>query len=152
MLFARTTAIIACLLTASSSFAAPFASPGGAATPTQVDAYQDFAAGATCTLSNETCATFSAIKGSRVLIQHVSCAFALGKGSEIQIFGVGIKDKNAFNVFPTTKTATITGGAEYVVNAQTYLFLAKGEVPQVSALATTTAPADLRCTISGVHS
>jgi hypothetical protein len=143
----RLAATVACVAVASSSIAAPFPQTASSS----LDAYQDFSSKEKCVISNDCGVKFNAVTGSRVLIVHVSCGFAVKTGIPVFFANLGAKDQAAIDTFPVIKTTDISGETVYVINSPTYLFFDKGEVPEVSVLTSNKPVEDLRCTITGYH-
>jgi hypothetical protein len=144
----RLAAIAACVAAASSSVAAPFQPQ---ATSGPIDAYEDSARGKNGVLEGEGTVVFAPIKSSRVLIVHVACGFGLKPGDSVAIAGLNIQGQTLSNPFPATKMAAIPDGTFNVINAQIYLFVDKGKVPEIDVVSTGKRPISLTCILSGYH-
>jgi hypothetical protein len=155
MRLVRFAALAACLFAMSSSIAAPLSdSTGSTFQPRatgQLDAYQDDSKKEKCPLTDNCVINFHAITGSRVLILHVSCSFAMGTGNVPIVAGLNIGGQTASNLVPVIKGGDVSGGAYYIINAQTYLFVDKGAVPAVAVLSSSKQAKEFHCTVSGYH-
>ena len=111
--------------------------------------YQQFADSGTCQYAGDCAIVFLATTAASTLIQHVSCEFYLASGgtvSKTTLSGPGGNDRN---MFPAFAYAAQQGGTPYGLNADAYLFLAKGEQPRVDVFSNGAPVQYLDCTISG---
>jgi hypothetical protein len=156
MRIVRSAALAACVVVTSSAIAAPF--PASSENPfqsptasTPIDAYQAFSDNESCPLTNICSVRFGAVSGSRVLIVHTTCSFILKTGDLVLLAGLTIGGKKPSNPFPVTKMGDASGGTYYVINAQTYLFVGKGDIPEVTVGSSGAPVSELECTVSGYH-
>lgn len=151
----RFAALAACLFAVSRSIAAPLPDSTGSTIQSrataQLDAYQDDSKKEKCAIAIDCVIKFHAITGSRVLILHVSCSFAMDTGNVPIVAALNIDGQTASNLVPVIKGGDVSGGAYYIINAQTYLFVDKGAVPAAAVLSSSKQAKEFHCTISGYH-
>ena len=111
--------------------------------------YQQFAT-ANCTLAGDCSIVFPAVTVDDTLVLHASCSFALASGSDLVAFAsLGSQEANPRNGLPFFKNSTASGFTDYGINANTYLFYATGQHPQIDVFGRTAPVQNPICTISG---
>lgn len=105
-----------------------------------------------CTIQGDCAIVFPAITNPRVLIQHVSCVFALADSGAPFIVYASI---SAGGEFPDYVTATSSGGnngvnyTDWTINSDVYLFVNKGQSIRIDVFSEGQPVAGLQCTAAG---
>jgi hypothetical protein len=111
--------------------------------------YQEFAT-ANCTLAGDCSIVFPAVTVEDTLVLHASCSFALASGNNLVAFAsLGVQGGNPRNALPFFINSTANGFTDYGINANTYLFYATGQHPQIDVFGRTAPVQNPICTISG---
>ncbi|MGA8152067.1 MAG: hypothetical protein WB952_14030 [Terriglobales bacterium] len=139
-------------------FAILWATTASASTSTQVrniadpvhHPYQQFAI-ANCTIQGDCAIVFPAMSGTRTLILHASCNFALATGNSISYAMLGIQNANPRNSLQVFANGSSSGFTAYGINSDTYLFYEKGDQPRIDVFGLGGPVQNLTCTVSGYY-
>jgi hypothetical protein len=112
--------------------------------------YQVYSTQAAACAPGDCSILFPATTQANVVISHVSCEFSIPSGGS-----VGKAKLSAQNFAPEQLLPAFSfspTGTEYGINAETYLFLAKGAQPRVDVFSNGGVPvSQYACTLSGYY-
>jgi hypothetical protein len=138
-------------------FAILWAATAEATTPTQVlnvndptrHPYQVSGLQTSCTTAGDCAFVFPAITTGNTLILHTSCSFSMAIGSGIAVAALSVQAETGSDYLPVFTFSSSDGLTSYGINADTYLFFAKGQQPRIDIVSTTAPVQNLLCTLSG---
>jgi hypothetical protein len=112
-----------------------------------VEPYQQFAnvdcsAGGACTLAFPTVT-------KEALILHASCSFEMPSSASVGFASLGTQNDNPRNFLPPFTGGIFGPNTLYEINAQTYLYVAAGDSPQIEVFSFGAPVSGLLCTVSG---
>jgi len=102
-----------------------------------------------CSLAGDCEVAFPAVTAGETLLLHASCSFSMASTGAITSAILSSSFGGPADALPVFTYGTFDGVTNYVINASTYLFSAKGDQPRLDVFAASMPVQGLVCTISG---
>jgi hypothetical protein len=83
------------------------------------------------------------------LILHASCSFELPSSASVGFASLMTQNDNPRNFLPPFTGGIFGPNTFYEINAETYLYVAAGDSPQIEVFSSSAAVSSLLCTVSG---